>query len=787
MPITRSAGKASAASSAIAPVPDSKMEREGEFFGFDLSFMDSLDDCAPLQTRDAKALRDATSSAIAQVWADTMATTALLSQKINEGNSVLTDKLNESFAAVGKRLDSLPTIAMLQQDVGVSKGKLEELSEDDRKDYATIVAHLTSFFESPQQRYVARQKLSVCRQEPGESCTAFANRVLHLVRAATSGQDMASQKERVLEEFVARLRGDIRYFVKLDNPTSFEQAVAKAQMVEQLLAEASAERLINPGSSGSPSVRVAAGTPVDQHIVQGRNRSPPPRVRFRSPPSRTAYQQQPRRSAARTPGRAQTRPARPTLQCHNCNPNITLPTQAGASSSDSRDTKESSAIQPSSSHAAARRQSHGDVARASALGTDSRRPSYSGKQSPDLDRSVFSPIQTPVPDWTTTELRQLSISGRAEIPSTSQPASSSAAPVPSKRPRTEQPRQAPPVGIQPHPAQPPQLEYTPQGYENEFSHLHPWGRHVEPRPSFPHLSENDVTTQLPLHVYRHIPNSGYLGGRFVRSLFPRRFQGIPSPANPLPIMEITRLTDIIAFRQHACQLLDQLLDYQYNEDNDDTQSLPKTPPGSTPSCACPPMRDGVRPVLYQVVARNYGQGVLLEAKDFFIPGPDHRELLCIPLTQDSVNVLSRTKGFDRSLMSVKDFVWVQSLRPTPAVLRSPDRSAMLRRARLPRSTILDTGTPYFFRVHEFMLEAPPSAPRSIFGYVLSLMHSGRTGEVCGIRAAFEGRRDALQILPSICKLRLSEVCRDELLRAETRPNASTAIRFSHSPESREAQ
>uniref|UniRef100_A0A0N4X8G1 Pkinase_fungal domain-containing protein n=1 Tax=Haemonchus placei TaxID=6290 RepID=A0A0N4X8G1_HAEPC len=252
-------------------------------------------------------------------------------------------------------------------------------------------------------------------------------------------------------------------------------------------------------------------------------------------------------------------------------------------------------------------------------------------------------------------------------------------------------------------------------------------------------------------------------------------------------MEITRLSDIIAFRQHACQLLDQLLDYQYNEDNDDPQPLPKTPPGSAPSCACPPMRDEVRPVLYQVVARNYGQGVVLEAKDFFIPGPDHRELLCIPLTQDSVNVLSRTKGFDRSLMSVKDFVWVQSLRPTPAVLRSPNRSAMLRRARLPRSTILDTGTPYFFRVHEFMLVPPRSAPRSIFGYVLSLMHSERSGEVCDIRAAFDGIRDSLQIPPSICNLRLSEVRRDELLQAETRPNVSTAIRFSHSPVSREAQ
>ncbi|VDO61677.1 unnamed protein product [Haemonchus placei] len=87
MPITRSAGKASAASLAITSVSDSKVEREGEFFGFGLSFMESLDDSAPLQTSDAKALRDATSSAIAQVWADTMATTALLSRKIKEENS----------------------------------------------------------------------------------------------------------------------------------------------------------------------------------------------------------------------------------------------------------------------------------------------------------------------------------------------------------------------------------------------------------------------------------------------------------------------------------------------------------------------------------------------------------------------------------------------------------------------------------------------------------------------------------------------------------------------------
>ncbi|XGW28006.1 hypothetical protein V3C99_008088 [Haemonchus contortus] len=129
---------------------------------------------------------------------------------------------------------------------GVAREKVEELDEGARKSFDAVVTHLRNFFESPQQRYVARQKLSVCKQEPGEAAATFANRVLNLVRSATAGQDPATQKDRVLEEFVSRLRGDIRYFVKLDNPASFEQAVTKAQMVEQLLSEATAERLISP-------------------------------------------------------------------------------------------------------------------------------------------------------------------------------------------------------------------------------------------------------------------------------------------------------------------------------------------------------------------------------------------------------------------------------------------------------------------------------------------------------------------------------------------------------------
>ncbi|KAK6760825.1 hypothetical protein RB195_022043 [Necator americanus] len=114
----------------------------------------------------------------------------------------------------------------------------------------------------PQHRYMVRQALSACQQQTGESSATFANRLLNLVRAATTGQDHSSQKERVLEEFVARLRPDIRYYVKLDNPLTFEQAVAKAQMVEQLLAEATADRLINPvGAARMIEVKAVAAKP----------------------------------------------------------------------------------------------------------------------------------------------------------------------------------------------------------------------------------------------------------------------------------------------------------------------------------------------------------------------------------------------------------------------------------------------------------------------------------------------------------------------------------------------
>ncbi|VDO22902.1 unnamed protein product [Haemonchus placei] len=44
-----------------------------------------------------------------------------------------------------------------------------------------------------------------------------------------------------------------------------------------------------------------------------------------------------------------------------------------------------------------------------------------------------------------------------------------------------------------------------------------------------------------------------------------------------------------------------------------------------------------------IVYRRDGQGALLGAKDFYIPEPYLREIHCLPLTQDSANILTERR------------------------------------------------------------------------------------------------------------------------------------------------
>ncbi|XGW17793.1 hypothetical protein V3C99_002409, partial [Haemonchus contortus] len=220
------------------------------------SVLIDLGDDDPVLGRDAKELRDATATAVTEVWHDAHLSTESLAQQISANNVSLLRELNTSFAAVGERVQAQPVLAScfpdgafpkLQlftgssdspqfslwlrrfEDVlrmrgtplteeqkanfligyldGAAREKVDELPEIQRKNYNTLVTHLRSFFESPQQRHLARQALSTCQQGLSESTTAFADRLRNLVRAATMGQDPNAQKERILEEYLARLRG----------------------------------------------------------------------------------------------------------------------------------------------------------------------------------------------------------------------------------------------------------------------------------------------------------------------------------------------------------------------------------------------------------------------------------------------------------------------------------------------------------------------------------------------------------------------------------------------------
>ncbi|KAK6760900.1 hypothetical protein RB195_022100 [Necator americanus] len=106
---------------------------------------------------------------------------------------------------------------------GAAREKVEELNQQEWCDFNATVARLKQVFEDPQHGYLARQALS------------------------------------------DRLFPDVRYYVKLDIPLMFEQAVA---MVEQLLAKATADLLINPvGAARTIEVNAVAAEPCPARPV----------------------------------------------------------------------------------------------------------------------------------------------------------------------------------------------------------------------------------------------------------------------------------------------------------------------------------------------------------------------------------------------------------------------------------------------------------------------------------------------------------------------------------------
>ncbi|KAL6742605.1 hypothetical protein Aduo_015740 [Ancylostoma duodenale] len=79
-----------------------------------------------------------------------------------------------------------------------------------------------------------------------------------LVKRVTQGQPKTAQNERLLDEFLDRLKPALRFHVKASNPASYDDAIIKAMTYESLLADAVSNLTIFPGTKlETPQVNVA--------------------------------------------------------------------------------------------------------------------------------------------------------------------------------------------------------------------------------------------------------------------------------------------------------------------------------------------------------------------------------------------------------------------------------------------------------------------------------------------------------------------------------------------------
>ncbi|RCN41267.1 hypothetical protein ANCCAN_12778 [Ancylostoma caninum] len=277
--------------------------------------------------------------------------------------------------------------------------------------------------------------------------------------------------------------------------------------------------------------------------------------------------------------------------------------------------------------------------------------------------------------------------------------------------------------------------------------------------------------------YEHPPSSGYLKLSFNRTLFPKVVIPPGGPAPPIPLIEMQHIEDTRGFRQRSERIIEQVLDGTYEDV--DVGHIEKTPDGRHDSVLIPPIVNGRRPVLYQVVSTGWGTGVILEAKDFFTVGPDRRDLHCIILDHFAINNANFLRGYDKMMVSVKDFIWIYDVKPTRQALDNPHGT--LAKSRIPRTTTLENNSVYFFRASEFAFAPPDTMDEPVYGLVLSRV--SRRERITHLRAVFEGAPEAVSLTPLLCDFPIANSKEDDFLLAKSRANVSSAMRFSEPPAS----
>ncbi|XGW03726.1 hypothetical protein V3C99_015137 [Haemonchus contortus] len=164
-------------------------------------------------------------------------------------------------------------------------------------------------------------------------------------------------------------------------------------------------------------------------------------------------------------------------------------------------------------------------------------------------------------------------------------------------------------------------------------------------------------------------------------------------------------------------------------------------------------------------------------------GPDRRDFHCILLDRCGIDIEAGCRCFNRSLVSVRDFVRVYDVKPTPQAFESPEDT--LKKASIPRMTALETTASFFFRAAHYALVTITNRSDPVYGIILSL--TTRNNRVTHARAVFEGSPDAVTVTPALCNFNLKRLHQYDIVGAHSRVNVSSAMRFCEPPVSLEAR
>lgn len=144
--------------------------------------------------------------------------------------------------------------------------------------------------------------------------------------------------------------------------------------------------------------------------------------------------------------------------------------------------------------------------------------------------------------------------------------------------------------------------------------------------------------------------------------------------------------------------------------------LPRAPPGN-PSSLLTRLYESTRS---RCCIRSWpkGMGKASSSKRRFICARARPSWTPLRRSQYAVILMNDTWGFDLCQLFIKDFLWMYSIATRKA---RKDPASSLRQSRYPSTTAMDTNTPYFFRVPEFVFVTQPSANKIVLGIVPSVV------------------------------------------------------------------